>query len=75
MTIVQSPLSSHMVSTRLLTSKHEARGRSRDNKVYIKKSDLFNHYPISCTGPAEYTKVTKGLCNSESLDSLIVRVK
>ena len=67
MTIVQSPLSSPMVSTRLLMSKHEARGRLRDNKVW---NDLFNHYPISRTGPAEYTKVTKGLCNSESLDSL-----
>ena len=31
---------------------HEARGRSRDNKVCINKNDLFNHYPISCTGPA-----------------------
>ena len=72
MTIVQSPLSSPMVSTRLPTSKHEARGRSRDNKVCINKNDLFNHYPISRIGPAEYTKVTKGMCNSELLDSLFV---
>ena len=31
---------------------HETRGRSRDNKVCINKNDLFNHYPISHTGPA-----------------------